>query len=80
MCRVCFGRILSRPDGGDTVYRCSNCGAERTSTRPETLCACGITLRTGKNAGLRCVVSTERSPELPSEIIVEEQPQERKPP
>jgi hypothetical protein len=71
-CAVCFGRILARPHAGETLYRCSNCGLERVSTRPETLCACGITLKTGRNAGLRCLVNQQRTPECPSEIVVEE--------
>lgn len=79
-CAACFGRILARPEANETMYRCTNCGAERISTRPETLCACGITLRTGKNAGLRCVRNPAPTPECPSEIIVEEQPGDRRKP
>lgn len=72
-CSVCFGRLLSRPGrDGATWYQCSNCGLSRESTRPETLCACGITLKTGKNAGLRCVKQANPTPECPSEVIVEE--------
>lgn len=71
-CRVCFARILARPDAGETLYRCSNCGLEARSTRPETLCACGITLRGGRNAGLRCVPNPAPTPECPSLIVVEE--------
>lgn len=72
-CHACFGRLVSRPGrGGATYYRCSNCGLERESTRPETLCACGITLRTGRNAGLRCIRNPAPTPECPSEIVVEE--------
>jgi hypothetical protein len=71
-CRNCFGRILSRPHAGETLYRCSNCGMEKLSTRPESICACGTALRTGKNAGLRCVPNPEPRPECPSEYVVEE--------
>jgi hypothetical protein len=71
-CRQCFGRVLSRATADATVYRCSNCGLQLTSTRPESICACGTTLRTGKNAGLRCLVNTSPTPECPAEIIVEE--------
>lgn len=76
VCAVCFGRILARPDPDasehGTLYRCSNCGAEKRSTRPESLCACGITLRTGRNAGIRCIPNPSRTPECPAEIVAEE--------
>lgn len=77
-CRLCFGRIMSRPTDEDdgTVYRCANCGAEAIGTRPAVLCACGTRIRKGGkhsatfvDAGLRCHVNQNPNPSLPSEIV-----------
>lgn len=68
-CRTCFGRVLQGdgPDG-EPVFRCSNCGAEGSGA-VTTVCACGMTLRNGKSAGLRCVRNKNRSASLPSEVV-----------
>lgn len=73
VCRACFGRVLSRTgEGGVRVYRCSNCGAERSGSRVSLLCACGIKLRGVVDAGLRCRENTSPKPECMSQIVVEQ--------
>lgn len=74
VCRVCYGRVLEAAAGdnwerGAHLYRCSNCGQEAIGRGAPTLCACGQRLKTGKDAGLRCEVNTDQSPEFPSEIV-----------
>lgn len=72
-CRNCFGRVLARPDGeGERVYRCSNCGLERPGRKTDVICGCGISLKGGKNAGLRCIVQAKPTPECPAQVVVEE--------
>jgi hypothetical protein len=69
VCRVCLGRVLRRDDDLlGSVYRCADCGEEVTG-KVENLGACGVRLRTGRNAGLRCVRHLA-TPESPSEVIV----------
>lgn len=71
-CRVCFGRLVSRRQvDGPRLYRCSNCGMELAGGRPSVLCCCGMKLATGRDAAVRCVRNPKRTPELPSEIIVQ---------
>lgn len=74
-CRHCFGRLVSRADGNERVYRCTNCGVERSGLKSAVLCACGATVhRKGGgdvNLGLRCVENKTRTPECPSEIVAE---------
>ncbi len=69
ICRVCFGRILVREafDRRKT-YHCSNCGTESPGTSEAAICCCGIKLKTGVDAGIRCQVNPDRSPEWPAEI------------
>lgn len=68
-CRHCFGRVLSRTaEDGTPVFRCSNCGAEGRGAA-KAVCACGMTLRSGKSAGLRCVINNNKTAELPSEVV-----------
>lgn len=77
VCRVCFGRIASRPADGDEdtdrrVYSCTNCGAEAEGNRASVVCACGTKIRSGASkgrlidAGLRCHENRARSMEFPS--------------
>ena len=69
-CRACFGRVLHRETFDHRhVYRCAQCGAEQEGKGTVALCCCGIKLRGGKDAGVRCMVNGERSPEFPSEIV-----------
>lgn len=70
ICRACFGRVLMREGfDGQTVYRCSNCGVERDGVDERVICCCGLKLRTTVDAGIRCRVNENRSPEFPSEIV-----------
>lgn len=68
-CRHCFGRVLARMgEDGVQVFRCSNCGAEGRE-KVKTVCCCGMTLRSGKSAGLRCVINNNKTAALPSEVV-----------
>lgn len=72
-CRCCFGRILVRETfDRRKVYRCSNCGLEREGRTESAICCCGIKLKTGSDAGIRCQHNPEKSPEFPSEIVAAE--------
>jgi len=69
-CRVCFGRVLMRETFDHRrLYRCANCGVEREGRGETAICCCGIKLKGGRDAGIRCEVNAERTPEFPSEII-----------
>ena len=72
-CRVCFGRILTvvHPDGRK-VQMCYECGIQVESDDVHDLCCCGVKLRNGKDAGLRCVPNPEQSPENPSAFIIKQ--------
>lgn len=73
VCRACFGRVLMRETfDRRRIFRCSNCGVEREGHDTRAICCCGLKLRTGIDAGVRCQVNEERSPEWPSEIIAEQ--------
>ena len=77
VCRVCFGRIASRPmdddDDDRRLYACTSCGAEAMGHKASVLCACGTKVRRGKNqlvdAGLRCHENKARSPEFPAQYV-----------
>lgn len=69
-CRACFGRILARETfDRRNVYRCSNCGIEREGKTEAVSCCCGIKLKTGVDAGIRCQRNPDPRPEFPSEIV-----------
>lgn len=69
-CRACFGRIIVRETfDGRRIYRCTNCGAEREGRTEAALCCCGIRLKTGVDAGIRCQPNPDPTPEFPSEIV-----------
>ena len=71
VCRVCFGRVLAsatKTDGAHR-YRCSNCGLEEAGRKPGVLCACGLKLKNGHDAGIRCELNPEPTPEFPSEVV-----------
>lgn len=73
VCRACFGRVMMRETfDRRKVYRCSNCGAEREGHDSRVICCCGLKLRTGIDAGVRCQVNEDRSPECPGEIVAEQ--------
>jgi hypothetical protein len=67
---VCFSRILVREafDRRKT-YRCSGCGLESVGTSHTVLCCCGIKLKTGIDAGIRCEPNPDKRPEFPCEIV-----------
>ena len=68
-CRVCFSRVLMREAFDHRrTYRCAGCGAEAEGSREAVICSCGIRLKTGVDAGIRCTPNAERSPEWPAEI------------
>jgi hypothetical protein len=70
VCRICFGRVTSRETfDGRRLFRCSNCGVEREGSSASAICACGIKLKSKIDAGIRCVVNEQRTPESPSEIV-----------
>lgn len=73
ICRVCFGRVLKHVafDHRKT-YKCSNCETEVIGSSANCLCCCGISLRTQRDAGIRCVINNERTPENPSIIVAEQ--------
>lgn len=72
ICRSCMGRVIKRPGiGPRRYYRCTNCGTEVEGTTTAALCCCGMKLRTGRDAGVRCARNTEPSPECQSEIIAQ---------
>lgn len=73
VCSCCFGRLLMRETfDRRKVYRCSNCGLEREGGSETAICCCGIKLKTGTDAGIRCQKNPEKSPEFPSEIVAAE--------
>lgn len=69
VCRLCLGRIMVRDnaDGSETA-RCSCCGAMGEGG-PESICACGMKLKSGKSAGLKCAPNPSKSPDLPHEYV-----------
>lgn len=70
VCRCCFGRVLMREMfDRRRIYRCSNCGAESEGKSAASICACGIKLKTGIDAGIRCQVHEAPSPEFPSQVV-----------
>ena len=50
------------------IYRCSGCGVEKEGRSEADICACGIKLKTGVDAGIRCELNPDRSPEWPAEV------------
>lgn len=71
VCRVCFGRIISaRGDENHTRgYLCTNCGAKSSGRAVSCVCCCGLRLRPGVDAMVRCQRNENPTPEFPSEII-----------
>jgi DNA-directed RNA polymerase subunit RPC12/RpoP len=68
ICRVCFSRVLMRQDDGRRIYRCAGCGVEAEGRTEAVICTCGIKLKTGVDAGIRCSAATNPTPEFPSQI------------
>jgi hypothetical protein len=73
ICRRCMGRILvgETADGG-RVYRCAQCGHAAEGDAAPAVCCCGIRLKTGADAGVRCVINEERTLECPYEVVAEQ--------
>ena len=68
-CRVCFSRVLVRETfDRRRIYRCSGCGIEKEGRSEAAICACGIKLKTGVDARIRCELNINRSPEWPAEV------------
>ncbi|MBB5456767.1 DNA-directed RNA polymerase subunit RPC12/RpoP [Paraburkholderia sp. Cpub6] len=69
-CRACFGRVLvaDSPDGRSR-YRCAQCGARGEGRDASIICCCGIRLKTGADAGVRCMLNDAPSPEWTSEVV-----------
>lgn len=81
VCSVCFGRVLMgrMPDdyAGDDHHRrwrCSNCGAESVNRLASSICACGIRLKSGRDAGVRCERNQAPTPEFVSEVVASQSP------
>lgn len=83
ICRHCFGRLASRPAGGDLrEFRCTNCEVITHSIRAEDACCCGLKIRkrngTGRSggpmvdAGVRCIPNPDKSPAFPSAYVASE--------
>lgn len=69
VCRVCFARVLVRETFDHRrVYRCTGCGIEREGRSEAAICACGIKLKTGVDAGIRCARAEAPTPEFPAEV------------
>lgn len=70
VCRVCFSRVLVRETfDRRRIYRCSNCGIEAEGKTEAAVCCCGVKLKTGVDAGIRCIKNDAKSPEWPSEVV-----------
>ena len=70
ICRCCFGRVVMRESfDRRRTYRCTNCGVEEEGRTEAAICCCGIKLKTGVDAGIRCQLNAEKSPEWPSEVV-----------
>lgn len=50
------------------IYRCAGCGIEKEGKSPSAICACGIKLKTNIDAGIRCQVAENPTPEFPAQI------------
>ncbi|MGF6900384.1 DNA-directed RNA polymerase subunit RPC12/RpoP [Paraburkholderia sp. GAS348] len=71
-CRSCFGRVLlGESAGGLRIYRCAQCGSQGDSDSAAGICCCGIRLKTGQDAGVRCVVNDQPSADCPLEVVAE---------
>lgn len=67
VCGICFGRLLMRDAGDETLIRCADCGIEKDGGI-KSLCSCGAKLNTGRNAGFRCEVNPDHIPGVSQEI------------
>lgn len=74
VCRRCFGRLVSRREGDETVFACSCCGLSGVG-KPGSVCCCGIRLRRSTSngttaslvdAGVRCHPNEVQTPDFPA--------------
>lgn len=65
-CRHCLARLLVSEDGKRVM--CPNCEAA-ADDGVKSLCACGMKLKSGKSAGLRCIRNPNPTDEMPSRIV-----------
>ena len=82
ICRKCFGRVVSRMEGDQTHYRCTNCGYETWGDQVSTICCCGIKYKKGGrkgsksaapvDAGIRCIPNPNPTTEFCCEIVASE--------
>lgn len=82
ICRKCFGRILSHPEGPLTRYLCSNCGWTLLDSAVASVCCCGIKYKKGgrkgsrsvapRDAGIRCIKNPNPTTEFCCEIVASE--------
>ena len=73
VCRICFARVLTRTTFDHRkIFKCSNCETEVQAEHVTGLCCCGMKLRGGKDAGVRCVENTKRVPENPAHIVAQQ--------
>lgn len=70
VCGCCYARVLACEGGREElVYRCSNCGSQAEGADARVVCACGSELADGSDAGIRCQINEDPTPEYPSEIV-----------
>lgn len=82
ICRKCFGRIISAPEGTQTRFKCTNCGYEVVADDVSAMCCCGIKYKRGGrkgskdvapvNAGIRCIRNPNPTTEFCCEIVASE--------
>lgn len=69
VCQRCLARVLvTESKDGKQTARCSNCGLEAEGGH-KAICACGLKLKSGKSAGLKCIPNPKPSAEMPSEVV-----------
>ena len=68
-CRVCLGRVLvaDNADGTQTA-KCSICELEADGDH-KSICACGLKLKSGKSAGLKCKRQEMPTAEMPARVV-----------
>ena len=67
VCKICLGRIVETSGNNGVIATCTNCGL--TGNGFIEICACGLMLKNGKPAGLRCEENPNPTPEMPSKIV-----------
>lgn len=76
VCRVCYGRVLTRTTEAGTEARCACCGLSHTVATDQravahrSICACSTQPRGAGKVRMQCVPNPCRTPEVPVEIAV----------